>query len=201
MPSGYYLTFTICLQYFALSLCYWCLLLSLLSSILICKNYIKLIIYGYLGSKDAGLWILMYSSHEQSAIWRELRIDESISGWLYPSYGLFIMIHQWTWLFLLQVLAFKPALNVLWHFFALTVFLWIQETLSWSGQSEQLGWLQYTVHRNVWIELRSVRYTFVKFKMIPNDCMETRTLFMINCSKMFDMCSMCHSLLNNNCNW
>lgn len=44
----------------------------------------------------------------------------------------------------------------------------------------------------VWIELRSVRYTFVKFKMIPNDCMETRTLFMINCSKMFDMCSAIH---------
>ena len=109
--DNYFLTFTICLQYFALSLCYWCPLLSLLSSILICKNYIKLIIYGYLGSKDAGLWILMYSSHEQSAIWRELRIDESISGWLYPSYGLFIKIHQWTWLFLLQVLAFKPALK------------------------------------------------------------------------------------------
>ena len=50
----------------------------------------------------------------------------------------------------------------------------------------------YNIHCIVWIELRSVRYTFVKFKMIPNDCMETRTLFMINCSKMFDMCSAIH---------
>ena len=68
-------------------------------------------------------------------------------------------------------------------------------------QDNPNSWGGYNIHCIVWIELRSVRYTFVKFKMIPNDCMETRTLFMINCSKMFDMCSMCHSLLNNNCNW
>ena len=75
-------------------------------------------------------------------------------------------------------------------FLHLQYFCGFQETLSWSGQSEQLGWLQYNYI--VWIELRSVRYTFVKFKMIPNDCMETRTLFMIDCSKMFDMCSAIH---------
>lgn len=54
------------------------------------------------------------------------------------------------------------------------------------------SWGGYNIHCIVWIELRSVRYTFVKFNMIPNDCMETRTLFVINCSKMFDMCSAIH---------
>lgn len=150
---------------------------------------IKLIIYGYLGSKDAGLWILMYSSHEQSAIWRELRIDESISGSspLVVCSSRFISGHDYFCSKFLHS-------SLPWMSFSL--FLHLQYFSGFRrhcpDQDNPNSWGAYNIHCIVWIELRSVRYTFVKFKMIPNDCMETITLFMINCSRMFDMYSTIH---------
>ena len=59
-------------------------------------------------------------------------------------------------------------------------------------QDNPNSWGGYNIDCIVCIELQFVRYTFVEFKMILNDCMETRTLFMSNCSKMFDICSVIH---------